>query len=543
MLRALPYALAIPVTGEMHSMLDINLDDAPEQIFLKTPEGEEFLPLGAHKAADISAAAQARIAGERADEPTIWGTLGMVHPDDTDHLRRDKGTTIRSWKGKIQFSRIGSFDSTATDSGEATMEEIADVYAGRHEEINQGDDKKVVERYISLEDVDFTEFPDEFTWDENPRLHECSGRDRLHYEIPIVPRESLRESASDREHKTFYRSSDRSGGKLVIKALVFHRGNSTSLQVVRRLADKLSQERHNLLHWNQEYGCFVPLLNPQRARDSQRALLLLHGTFSSTEGSFANLSARGAKSWIGRLAGTSRYDQILAFDHSTILHGTQENAAALLSAIGGPFKNPFDVLTHSRGGLVARELALGNYGLALRRGALVASANGVGYFATGRRVAKFLSITKSILKGAGRPVGAFVTGLAQHSAMFFLNLPGPRVMTLGSVELSRLIGRPWPHNAAPPTFLPIVGDYDRSVVASERLLKRLAMNGLDLVIKAFLGRHHDWVVGTREQAIYLPGRAASGCTPENFRDYMIPARHRHYYGLPQVQNLLWSFLY
>lgn len=581
-------------------MATVDLALPPGRIFVTNADGEEFLPLGAAYADALEDSAHARIQGETAeDDPDVWGTLGMLHPADTEDAYGRK-YSMRSWRGALRFSAMGNLHSTADESGEATMEEILDVYGGRHDEINRGPRRKVIERYISFEDAEYGDYPSVFSWDEVPRLrltlflepsqgalvfyqhmddgplvsggrgdgtsvqyvqpkptktgshafdvgphpdHDCSTRDRLHYEIPVLPRESFEEEGSDEERMLLRRAARPSGGKFVIKVLVFQRGNSTSLQILRRLVDKLAVERYALLKWSREDGCFTPTSSSKVSRASGRTLLFLHGTFSSTEGAFGELTAEHDASWTGRLAKTDRYDQILAFDHSTILHGTEENAAILRDHLGGPLDNPCDVLTHSRGGLLARQLALYEPGLLVRRAALVSSANGVGYFTAARKVAKFLSVLKSILKGTGRPVGAFVTGIAQHSATFFVNLPGCRVMTPGAPELQRLIAEAWPHPHPAPTFLPVVGDYDRSLVEGERLLRRLTMNGLDLVIKLFLGRYHDWVVGTPEQSILSPGVPAAGYDAQKFLQHMVPARHTRYYGIPQVRNLLWSFLH
>jgi hypothetical protein len=80
-------------------------------------------------------------------------------------------------------------------------------------------------------------------------------------------------------------------------------------------------------------------------------LLLLHGTFSHTAGGFGDLAGSDFFQWA-----SARYGgRIFAFNHFTMSETPQENAAALLEALpasGGPWE--FDVITHSRGGLVLR---------------------------------------------------------------------------------------------------------------------------------------------------------------------------------------------
>ena len=98
----------------------------------------------------------------------------------------------------------------------------------------------------------------------------------------------------------------------------------------------------------------VPL--PQNR--SARVLLLVHGTFSSTRGSFGAL---GSTPW-GRefLAATrTNYDAVIGFDHPTLSVDPLANAEDLLARLRpGREKFPpqFHVISYSRGALVFRSL-------------------------------------------------------------------------------------------------------------------------------------------------------------------------------------------
>lgn len=87
------------------------------------------------------------------------------------------------------------------------------------------------------------------------------------------------------------------------------------------------------------------------ARDlGKRVLLLIHGTFSSSDMFFEELSAipEGA----GMLkAAEKQYDSILAFDHPTLWIPPWANALFLQSKLAS-FRGQIDVICHSRGGLV-----------------------------------------------------------------------------------------------------------------------------------------------------------------------------------------------
>ncbi len=108
-----------------------------------------------------------------------------------------------------------------------------------------------------------------------------------------------------------------------------------------------------------------------------RALLQLHGSYSSSEASFAALGREA----LGTLA--SRYPAgVFAFNHPSLHHAPQENVQFFLDQLPPDVSLDLDVMTHSRGGLVGRELVrrlgeLRGQGRAVqvRRALLVASPN------------------------------------------------------------------------------------------------------------------------------------------------------------------------
>lgn len=90
----------------------------------------------------------------------------------------------------------------------------------------------------------------------------------------------------------------------------------------------------------------------------QQMLLLIHGTFSSTKGSFSTLLADED----GFLhAALRKYDTVLGFDHRTLSEGPKENAEALLAQLqmltdGLRSEISIDIVCYSRGALVGRIL-------------------------------------------------------------------------------------------------------------------------------------------------------------------------------------------
>lgn len=92
---------------------------------------------------------------------------------------------------------------------------------------------------------------------------------------------------------------------------------------------------------------------PSFARPA-RGLLLIHGTFSDTHGGFRRLTETD----FFRETRTLYEGNVFAFNHFTISKTPAENVREMLDALpDGEFE--FDIITHSRGGLVARELMEG----------------------------------------------------------------------------------------------------------------------------------------------------------------------------------------
>lgn len=89
-----------------------------------------------------------------------------------------------------------------------------------------------------------------------------------------------------------------------------------------------------------------------------RILVLIHGTFSSTIGTFGGLTATPWGQEFIRAA-QSHYDAVLGFDHFTLKRDPDANAQALLAQlqrIAWPAAPAIDVIAYSRGGLVLRSL-------------------------------------------------------------------------------------------------------------------------------------------------------------------------------------------
>ncbi len=92
----------------------------------------------------------------------------------------------------------------------------------------------------------------------------------------------------------------------------------------------------------------------QRDASAGPLLVLIHGTGSSTAGSFHDLQAASGAYW---KAFEDRYgDRVLAFEHRTLSESPVENALQLARSL--PANSTLHVVTHSRGGLVGDLLCL-----------------------------------------------------------------------------------------------------------------------------------------------------------------------------------------
>ncbi len=223
-----------------------------------------------------------------------------------------------------------------------------------------------------------------------------------------------------------------------------------------------------------------------------RRLLLLHGTFSTTASAFAGLGASGFLDRVAPIYG----DRVFGFDHFTVSRTPEENARAILEALpdGG---GKFDVVTHSRGGLVLRTLVerrseLGSAAsrFELGHGVLVASPNGGTPLASPRHWDATLGWVASLLELF--PENPFTTGaeLLGEAIVWLARrvagaLPGIASMDPGGETVESLQEPPHPPAGA---YSALVANH----APDAGVLRRMADVGADW----FFGGANDLVVPT-----------------------------------------------
>ena len=181
------------------------------------------------------------------------------------------------------------------------------------------------------------------------------------------------------------------------------------------------------------------------------ALLLLHGIFGTSRGTFTGVldgnPAQSLASMIPALRAVYG-NRILAFDHPTVSVGPAENAQQFLSRVPADLPFTFDVLVHSRGGLVARCIAASNPALVKYRKVVFAGTpnNGTEIAAPGLigqlvdRVTSFLHFVPPV--GPPGTVAAVLTSVLEVVKVFGQGIeggmPGLTDMQPGSALLTAL---------------------------------------------------------------------------------------------------------
>jgi hypothetical protein len=261
---------------------------------------------------------------------------------------------------------------------------------------------------------------------------------------------------------------------------------------------------HQVTRESLEAGALEPAAPPS----DKRSLLLLHGAFSHGASAFASLSR---SEFFTRLAST--YDRrIYAFNHYSLSRTPEENARMLLEALDASKSYEFDVVTHSRGGLVLRTLTerpnlLGGAATRVRIGkvVLVASPNEGTPLATADRWQQLLSWVANLLElfpdnPWSEAASWVVEGLVWIAHRVSGGIPGIGAMDAGSETIAALQDDPPPPRDA---YSALVANYR----ATDDLVQRAIDVGVDLVFAAA----NDLVVPT--EGGWRTGKAVTDFVP------------------------------
>ena len=225
------------------------------------------------------------------------------------------------------------------------------------------------------------------------------------------------------------------------------------------------------------------ILEPAAPGSSERSLLFIHGTFSDAAAAFRPLAR---STFFERIASTYGL-RVFAFNHFSVSRTPEENARMLLDGLPDE-GTTFDVVTHSRGGLVLRCLVERSAHLGgrarrfkLGRAVLVASPNEGTPLATPKRWEDTVGWVANLLEML--PDNPFTTGasfvanglvwLANHASG---DLPGLHAMDADGELIAAIQMPPGPARGA---YSALVANYH----ASGDTLRRLADMGIDQFFK------------------------------------------------------------
>jgi len=271
-----------------------------------------------------------------------------------------------------------------------------------------------------------------------------------------------------------------------------------------------------------------------------RSLLFIHGTFSSTGAAYRRLAD---SAFFDRVQDTYG-DRLFGFDHFSVSRTPEQNARMLLEGLPDQ-TTTFDVVTHSRGGLVLRQMVErgSSFGdltrrFKLGRAVLVASPNDGTPLATAERWDQTVGWMANLLELF--PDNPFTTGadfvanglvwLANHVSG---DLPGLHSMDADGDPIAAIQEPPGPPADA---YSALVANYH----PSGQILPRL----LDIGVDQFFASANDLVVPSesgwridRSSGVFIPA-ARIGCFGPGGNLPASSVTHVNFFAQPETADFM-----
>lgn len=251
----------------------------------------------------------------------------------------------------------------------------------------------------------------------------------------------------------------------------------------------------------------------------QRTLLLIHGTFSRAEATFAALLPY-AKPLLDAYEG-----RVIAFNHPSLHHDPQTNIDEFLNRLPENIHLDLDLITHSRGGLVGRELCehladhnLGGRQITIRRAIFVAGPHQGTVLADGTHMMDMIDrYTNALIMLPDDIFGLSIEGLLAVVKLIghgvVSTLPGLSVMHPQGAGLQRINS-----SGQPATEYYTLGA-NFSPDDNPAWIKRLCLQAGDKLVDKIFQSENDLVVPTL--GTYQAGH--------NSYAFPIPSERRHVY--------------
>jgi hypothetical protein len=392
----------------------------------------------------------------------------------------------------------------------------------------------------------------------NATKNHTTNRDRLDYIFPIVPPKQL--ALDDNTEQVLFTDQERDID-FIVKILTFKREikHPTDLMksVTATINEKITQDhqadireaaiesvldqdviyapfnflgkrKYKLLKYDPAKHDFIDQTDTMTIDASQKTLLLNHGTFSSTQGTYGELYGQ-ANCVLSELITSGKFQQIIAFDHPTVSHDVSENVDWLYNKLAGlQFELPVTILGFSRGALVSKWLSSDkkNKNFKVDHILTFSGAYGVGYLTRARQLAKGLSMLKYVIPP---PAGVYVAALAQFSVKYIAGLPGLDAMAPRGKRLNKVMKSN--HLNPETTLQTVAADWKPRLAPPGR---RPVSFILDASLKLILGWKHDWVVGFKNQQL----AHKSSTAPIHIVSMHTRNFEEAYHGLPTHQMVI-----
>lgn len=370
-----------------------------------------------------------------------------------------------------------------------------------------------------------------FSVDVPPAAAPDRGGDRRTYRVPkaVVPPEE--------QDPGVHRGIVGAIGKKVLKVLVFPLVDPVLGKVGDHFAKKWEgKNRLNRVRWM--------TIDTYRGADAAsfgdadwerlgggRALLLVHGTFSTPQGGFGSIPEATMRTL------HERYDgRVAAFEHHSVSVTPRENAELLAGLVPAGTTLEVDLVTHSRGGLVGREIASAG-AVDVRGLVMVASPNAGTVLADREHLSDFMDRITDLAQfvpdnGVTDTLGLLFSVVKQLAVGAVGGLDGLMSMNPAEGYLAELNGRPAP----PAVVRAIAADYEPPQGAP---LARVARDkGTDLV---FGSSDNDLVVPT-DGCWSVDGAAGFPIDERLVLDASRSVDHNSFFRQPEVSEAILHWL-